>query len=67
MDIIQCSKKLKVLDKKRLLDQQNKQRMKYGLKARKRLDIEFITRKNNAILQTEEKKLQDEEILEGYA
>lgn len=67
MEIIQCSKKLKVLDKKRLLEKQNEQRVKYGLNPHKRLDIEFITRKNNAVLQTEEKKLQDEEILEGYA
>ena len=63
--MIQQSKKLKVLDKKRLLEQQNKQRVKYGLKPHKRLDIEFITIQNDTNLQTKHQK--ENIYLEGYA
>ncbi|MCK5261509.1 MAG: hypothetical protein KAJ44_04970 [Thermoplasmatales archaeon] len=66
--MIQTSKKLKVLDKKRLLEQQNKQRVKYGLKPHKRLDIEFITIQNDTHLQTNENERQiEKDYLEGYA
>lgn len=50
--MIQQSKKLKILDEKRLLEKQNKQRVKYGLKPHKRLDTELIIFKHDKELQT---------------
>lgn len=40
--MIQWSYKFKIIDKEKLLKLQNEQRKKYGLKAHKRLDTEFL-------------------------
>ena len=40
--MIQVSKRFKTLDKEKLLEEQNKLRKKYGLKAHKRLDAESV-------------------------
>ena len=40
--MVQVSKRFKILDKEKLLEEQNKLRSKYGLKAHKRLDAESV-------------------------
>ena len=44
--MIQVSKKFKTLDKEKLLEEQNKQRKKYGLKPLKRLQADWVAIKN---------------------
>ena len=44
--MVQVSKKFKTLDKEKLLEEQNKQRKKYGLKPLKRLQADWVAIKN---------------------
>ena len=53
--MIQVSKKFKTVDKKKLLEEQNRIRSKYGLKAHKRLDAESVL----YLLSDDEKEQED--------
>ena len=63
--VIQQIEKLKVLDKKRLIERQNEQRIKYGLKPHKRLDADFLYQQRITEWQTK-KELQKEDIWRSY-
>lgn len=49
--MVQINHKYKTLDKQKLVELQNKQREKYGLRPHKRLDAEFLYLQQDAELQ----------------
>jgi hypothetical protein len=63
--LTQISKKLKILDKKKLLEEQNKQRKKYGLQPHKRLDADYLYHKKITKPQTK-KELQRDDTWRAY-
>jgi hypothetical protein len=64
--MVQCSRKLKTLDKKRLLQKQNEHRIKYGLKPHKRLDKDFLYLQKITDLQSKNETQKDDEYRGSY-